>query len=111
MKLLKGRVLVGHTLKGDFKVLNYEHPQHLIRDIRKCKKYRSSSGKTMSLRLLADTFLQKVIQEGAHSSVEDARATLALYREVEAEWEPLIRQQLRTQSTSKSSPPHAHTSI
>jgi DNA polymerase III epsilon subunit-like protein len=34
------------------------------------------------LKILAEEFLGIKIQEGAHSSVEDARATMALYRRI-----------------------------
>ena len=97
MKLLTGHTLIGHSLKGDIKLLNFEHPKHLIRDVSKYRKYRNKKGGKMSLRVLSDTFLQKVIQEGSHSSVEDSQAAMALYREVEKDWENQIKQKKRTQ--------------
>ena len=45
-----------------------------------------------SLKKLSKEFLGIVIQEGAHSSVIDARASLALYRIQEKEWENQIKQ-------------------
>ena len=45
-----------------------------------------------SLKKLSKDFLGVTIQEGAHSSVIDARASLALYRIVEREWENTLKQ-------------------
>ena len=44
------------------------------------------------LKKLSDEFLGVKIQQGAHSSVIDARASLALYRIVESEWENQVKQ-------------------
>jgi len=98
IKLLQGRILVGHTLKGDLKDLNYEHPKHLIRDVSKYAKYKDEkTGTKQGLRVLTDKFLQRVIQEGAHSSIEDSQAAMGLYREVEKDWENMIKQKQRAQ--------------
>ncbi len=99
-KIMAGKIIIGHSLKSDLKVLNYEHPKHLIRDVSKYKKYRDKSGNKIGLRVLTDTFLQKVIQEGAHDSIEDSRAGLALYREVEKDWENQIKQKKHFQKRS-----------
>jgi RNA exonuclease 4 len=45
-----------------------------------------------SLKKLSAEFLGIKIQEGAHSSVVDARASLALYRIVQDDWENWIKQ-------------------
>ena len=95
LKIIEGKILVGHTLKGDIKLLNYEHPKHLIRDVSKYKKYQDKKGSKKSLKFLSDTFLQRVIQEGAHSSVEDSQAAMGLYREVEKDWENMLKQKKR----------------
>ena len=69
----------------------------MTRDVSKYKKYKNDIGGKQSLKVLTDKFLQKTIQDGAHSSVEDARATLALYREVEKDWENILKQKKRSQ--------------
>ena len=40
-----------------------------------------------SLKKLTEEYLKKSIQNGAHSSVDDARASMGLYRLQEKEWE------------------------
>lgn len=44
------------------------------------------------LKKLSKEFLNVSIQEGSHSSVIDARASMALYRIVESEWENQVKQ-------------------
>ena len=86
--LIKDRVLIGHAVHHDLKCLFLSHPTHLIRDTSKYKNFRKvSEGRTPSLRRLAQALLKRDIQRGQHSSVEDARATMELYRLVKDEWE------------------------
>ncbi|KAJ4176932.1 3'-5' exonuclease [Fusarium falciforme] len=80
-KLLKDRILIGHDLKHDLEALILSHPARDIRDTAKFpgfKKY--GNGRKPALRLLAQQLLGVEIQEGAHSSIEDARATMLLFR-------------------------------
>jgi RNA exonuclease 4 len=78
---LSGRVLVGHALKGDLEVLMLSHPRGDIRDTSRHAGYREKSmGKTPALRNLAREVLGLEIQKGVHSSVEDARTAMLLYR-------------------------------
>ncbi|KIV99221.1 uncharacterized protein PV09_09085 [Verruconis gallopava] len=78
---LKGRVLIGHALKGDLDVLMLTHPRRDIRDTSRHAPYRAlSAGKTPALRMLCKEVLGLEIQSGHHSSVEDARAAMLLYR-------------------------------
>lgn len=93
--LLTGRILVGHAVKNDLDVLILKHDNKFIRDTSKFSKFRQLAlrpGHTPGLKLLADKLLGVQIQVGAHSSVEDARATMALYRLGKAEFEKEIRQ-------------------
>jgi RNA exonuclease 4 len=79
--LLEGRILIGHALKNDLSALILAHPKRDIRDTSRHPKYRElAAGKTPALRKLADQLLGVKIQAGEHSSVEDARATMALFR-------------------------------
>ncbi|KAF2241060.1 RNA exonuclease 4 [Trematosphaeria pertusa] len=81
--LLEGRILVGHAVKNDLDVLVLKHDKRYIRDTSKYSKFRelaSIPGRTPSLKHLAERLLGVDIQVGAHSSVEDARATMALFR-------------------------------
>ncbi|KAL5115091.1 3'-5' exonuclease [Pleosporales sp. CAS-2024a] len=93
--LLAGRILVGHAVKNDLDVLILKHDKKFIRDTSKFSKFRQLAlrpGHTPGLKLLADKLLGVQIQTGAHSSVEDARATMALYRLEKAGFEKEIRQ-------------------
>lgn len=95
--ILYNKIVVGHSLRNDFKVLQLNHPTENIRDIGKSrfiiKKYGNSMGQCVSLRELAEKILNRTIQEGEHDSVEDAIAALDIYKhfqqvieEEEAEW-------------------------
>ncbi|CAO2654613.1 Nn.00g113460.m01.CDS01 [Neocucurbitaria sp. VM-36] len=93
--LLGGRILVGHAVKNDLDVLILKHDKRFIRDTSKFSKFRAlamTPGRTPGLKLLAEKLLGVEIQVGAHSSVEDARATMALYRLDKDDFEKEIRQ-------------------
>lgn len=93
--LLGGRILVGHAVKNDLDVLILKHDKRFIRDTSKFSKFRAQAmtpGRTPGLKWLADKLLGVEIQTGAHSSVEDARATMALYRLDKDDFEQEIRQ-------------------
>jgi len=81
--ILDGRILVGHAVKNDLDALIMKHDTRNIRDTSKYSKFRALGmipGRTPSLKILAEKLLGVEIQVGAHSSVEDARATMALFR-------------------------------
>ena len=80
-RILDGRILVGHALWKDLKMLMIGHPKRDIRDTSRHPPFRQlNGGNPPSLKLLASEFLGVEIQGGAHSSVEDARACMLLYR-------------------------------
>ena len=73
-ELLKGRLLVGHAIKHDLKVLYLDHPKKMIRDTSKYKPFRTAfGGRTPSLKNLAERFLGVKVQTGEHSSVQDSQ--------------------------------------
>lgn len=81
--LLEGRILVGHAVKNDLNALQLKHDKRFIRDTSKFSKFKELSntpGRTPALKTLVEKLLGVEIQVGAHSSVEDARATMALFR-------------------------------
>ncbi|KAJ5894509.1 hypothetical protein N7495_006200 [Penicillium taxi] len=79
--IMDGRILVGHAVSNDLNALMFGHPKRDIRDTSKHPEYRKiAGGGSPRLKVLAEHFLGIKIQDGAHSSVEDARATMALYR-------------------------------
>ncbi|XP_048784969.1 interferon-stimulated 20 kDa exonuclease-like 2 [Lagopus muta] len=93
LKILSGKVVVGHAIHNDFMALKYFHPKALIRDTSKIPLLNQKGGfpekKAVSLKDFAKKLLHKDIQVGksGHCSVEDARTTMELYKIVEAEWE------------------------
>jgi len=92
--LLHGRVLVGHSIKNDLKVLFLTHPKRMIRDTSLYKPFRAAfSGKTPSLKNLSARMLGVSVQEGEHSSVQDAQATMRLYTMFKKDWERDITNQ------------------
>lgn len=79
--LLKGRVLVGHDVKHDLAALELAHPAGMVRDTAKHSGFKvHGHGPKPALRVLAREVLGVEIQGGQHSSLEDARAAVALYR-------------------------------
>ncbi|KAI9713211.1 MAG: 3'-5' exonuclease [Bogoriella megaspora] len=87
-ELLTDRILIGHALRNDLTSLLLSHPHHSIRDTSRYLPFRAySGGRTPSLRKLAKIVLNREIQTGEHSSVEDARAAMDLYKAVRKEWE------------------------
>ena len=93
-QLIDGRILVGHSLKNDFRVLMLGHPRGSIRDTSKYRPFRKlSRGKNPSLKMLSQQVLGLTIQTGAHDSVDDARVALLLYRRVKDDWENYIFRQ------------------
>mmetsp|Transcript_14004 Transcript_14004/g.29933 ORF Transcript_14004/g.29933 Transcript_14004/m.29933 type:complete len:319 (-) Transcript_14004:2041-2997(-) len=103
--ILKGRILVGHTLKSDFSVLMLEHPKKDTRDLALyapfCRNGKAPDqkdlgkpmeewggrGRPKGLKVLAAEVLGLEIQGGEHSSVEDARVALYIYQRVRKKWE------------------------
>jgi RNA exonuclease 4 len=80
-KLLKDRILIGHDIKHDTEALKLSHPARDIRDTAKHPAFRKyGNGRKPALRLLAQQLLGVEIQDGAHSSIEDARVTMLLFR-------------------------------
>lgn len=91
--ILEGRILVGHALKHDLEALMLSHPKSLLRDTSRHLPFRKlyAKGKTPSLKKLTKEVLKISIQEGEHSSVEDARATMLLYKKEKTEFEKIHR--------------------
>ncbi|XP_038603439.1 apoptosis-enhancing nuclease [Tachyglossus aculeatus] len=93
LKLLRGKVVVGHALHNDFRVLKYFHPHHHTRDTSSSPLLVHRAGfhtqGRPSLKNLSLQLLNKKIQMGkhGHSSVEDATTAMELYQLVQAEWE------------------------
>ncbi|KAG8220563.1 ribonuclease H-like domain-containing protein [Butyriboletus roseoflavus] len=86
--LIKDRILVGHAIYNDLKALLLSHPSPQTRDTQSLAyKHRVSKSRRPALRVLVRQELGIVIQGGEHSSVTDARATMALFRLYKKQWE------------------------
>lgn len=92
-EILQGRIVVGHGLENDFEVLMLSHPRKMIRDTAKYKPFKKefAKGRTPGLRKLAKAMLGMEIQDGEHSSVEDAKAAMMIYRHRRDEWEASLK--------------------
>lgn len=105
LNLLGGKLVIGHAIHNDFRVLSYSHPAALTRDTSRFPPLNRKAGldekQVASLKRLTKAIFNREIQTGkrGHSSVEDARATMALYKVVEEQWEKEIA------SKSKPEPP------
>ncbi|XP_006900684.1 PREDICTED: RNA exonuclease 4 [Elephantulus edwardii] len=87
-EMLKGRILVGHALHNDLKVLFLDHPKKQTRDTQKYKPFKRqvNSGRP-SLKLLSEKILGITVQQSEHCSVQDAQAAMRLYVMVKKAWE------------------------
>ncbi|KAK9378809.1 ribonuclease H-like domain-containing protein, partial [Kockiozyma suomiensis] len=90
--VLKDRMLVGHAVKNDLKVLMISHPARMTRDTSKLPEFRKlSKGRTPSLKKVAKEILGVDIQGEEHSSIEDARACILLLRKYKEEFDRLAQ--------------------
>uniref|UniRef100_A0A3B3HN37 Interferon stimulated exonuclease gene n=1 Tax=Oryzias latipes TaxID=8090 RepID=A0A3B3HN37_ORYLA len=86
LKILEDKVIVGHSIYNDFKVLDIFHPAHMVRDTSMTRHLSRLAGfprgRCSSLRILSRKLLKRNIQVGkkGHCSVEDATAALDLYK-------------------------------
>ena len=87
LDILQGRLVVAHDIKHDLASLGISLPSTSIWDTSSCKALRRLAGlpesQVPSLRNLADGVLGVQIHTGCHSSLEDARVAMQLYRAVE----------------------------
>jgi len=95
-QIIENKLLVGHSVEHDFKALQISHPKNMIRDTSMYSKFlQLTKGQTPSLKRLALHFLGANIQEGEHSSVQDAKAALQLYMLVRNDWESQFKKSNR----------------
>ncbi|XP_044295948.1 RNA exonuclease 4 [Varanus komodoensis] len=90
--ILRGRILAGHALHNDLKVLFLDHPKKKIRDTQKYKPFKQQvkSGRP-SLKLLCEKLLNVKVQTLEHSSIQDAQAAMRLYTLVKKQWEASLK--------------------
>ena len=93
-QLLQDKILVGHALKNDLSVLMISHPKSMIRDTARYKPFMRpgrTGGKFRPRKLrdlVAEHLGMEIQKKGVgHSSVEDARASMELFKVVRERWE------------------------
>ena len=95
--MLKGRVIVGHSLENDFGALGFFPPRYMCRDTaHDIRRLLTRGGRPRKLRHITWEFLGMVIQDGpcGHSPEEDARAALYLYHRFRDEFEARAKHRL-----------------
>ena len=92
LEILKDKIVIGHAVHHDFEALEIDQPgDEFIRDTCLYPGLRPPSRKqTPSLRLLAEYWLDKQVQTGSHSSVEDARTCMILFKRFQSDWEKAL---------------------
>ncbi|MES1920904.1 hypothetical protein MHBO_002518 [Bonamia ostreae] len=84
-EIIDGRILIGHSIDSDLSVLNLKHPRELTRDT-STKESTLCPNNKRSLKKLVYEHFNSNIQTKSHCPIEDARATLQLYKLVEKKW-------------------------
>ncbi|XP_068610737.1 RNA exonuclease 4 [Brachionichthys hirsutus] len=91
-EILQGRVVVGHAIHNDLKILLLDHPKKKIRDTQKYKPFKKTAKSSRpSLKLLCREILNVNVQQGEHSSIQDAQAAMRLYTLVKKQWEAEVK--------------------
>ncbi|KAF8739294.1 hypothetical protein AX14_010078 [Amanita brunnescens Koide BX004] len=88
--LIKGKILVGHSLWNDLSVLGIPHSAADTRDVALYQPFRNAlkmPQQIIGLQTLAWQLMCRRCQEGYLHPVENARAALDLYRSCSSEWE------------------------
>ncbi|KAI0345254.1 hypothetical protein BDW22DRAFT_1326253 [Trametopsis cervina] len=91
--LLRGKVIVGYTLWNDLSVLGIPHPAVATRDVALYRPFRNAlqmPHQHIGLPTLMWRLMRRRVQEGAVDSLENARASMDLYRSHAVEWEGAI---------------------
>ncbi|XP_069768143.1 interferon-stimulated gene 20 kDa protein-like [Narcine bancroftii] len=107
LKILEGKIIVGHDPRSDFRVLQADITDYSIRDTSSCKllitKAMLKTDRRASLKILCQHLLGKRIQDGfkGHSSVEDASAAMELFKLVDTMWERYINEGQRVEIVNR----------
>uniref|UniRef100_A0A8C9LIY8 Exonuclease domain-containing protein n=1 Tax=Piliocolobus tephrosceles TaxID=591936 RepID=A0A8C9LIY8_9PRIM len=75
LKILTGKIVVGHAIHNDFKALQYFHPKSLTHDTTHIPPKVAMSLKHLTKKLLNQDIQ---VRKSGYSSVEDAQATMEL---------------------------------
>ncbi|KAJ0985980.1 hypothetical protein J5N97_004336 [Dioscorea zingiberensis] len=99
--MIKGRVLIGHALHNDLKVLLLSHPKREMRDTSAYQPLQRE-GRRRALKDLADQVLGIKIQKREHCPIEDARAAMLIYKKYKKEWEKSIKEHFKLKKKIKN---------
>jgi len=94
-RLLQNKILIGHGLENDLKLLGVPVDSLKLRDTAWYPPFMRLQGEHLCPRKLRDIskeFLGLDIQCQQHDSITDARTALCLFKRVEGEWERDIMQ-------------------
>ncbi|XP_029121036.1 uncharacterized protein [Elaeis guineensis] len=100
-ELIKGRILVGHALHNDLKVLLLSHPKRDMRDTSDYEPFLRE-GRRRALKDLAAQILGVKIQQKEHCPVEDARAAMFIYNKYKKEWEKTMKKRFKSKEKLKN---------
>ena len=110
LELITDKIVIGHGLKNDFRVLGVTHPWYFTRDTAKYEPFMKvdPTGEKdfipKKLKVLAKDKLGLVIQEDGvpHCPLEDAVAALELYKKHRTKWEKAMSYKMeRTKEITK----------
>lgn len=77
LRLLAGKVVIGHAVHNDFKVLSYCHPPALTRDTSRIPSLNAKAGlaatECASLKRLTKAIFNRDIQVGANAAAPGLR--------------------------------------
>jgi RNA exonuclease 4 len=104
--LLRGKILVGHALKNDLDALLLQHPKQDIRDTAKHQFFQRLGANKWRPRKLRDLALQHLglkiqVKGESHDSIDDAQATMELFKVARAAWEMELEAKTRKKKLHK----------
>ncbi|EPS36050.1 hypothetical protein H072_10477 [Dactylellina haptotyla CBS 200.50] len=101
-EIIDGKILIGHAIHHDLDAMFLSHPKRDVRDTARHPPFRKiAKQKNPGLKRLAKELLGVDIQSAAHSSIEDARVTMLLYRKDKKEFEKLAAERFGAMQTGK----------
>lgn len=104
-QILMGKVLIGHGLTNDLKVIGIDHPWTDVRDTATYQPFMrerqsENAGVTHCPRKLRDLAWEQLgtqiqVMGKSHSPIEDALTSMALYKRVRNDWELQLAKQVQ----------------
>ncbi|KZT75107.1 hypothetical protein DAEQUDRAFT_748210 [Daedalea quercina L-15889] len=93
-RIIKGKVIVGHSLWLDLSVLGLPHPAVNTRDVALYQPFknalRGSTNQVIGLQTLMWHLMRRRVQDGKVDALENARAVMDLYRSHGPDWEGAV---------------------